>query len=328
VSDKMQDLVWDADVPGGSKKIVLLALADRANDQGETVIAKTEIVRKCSITEATVKRTLRELLADNLLQKEERWEGVPGHSPQLGNRIWLNIPLLRSMRHPKAGKRTGDDRANPFLETAGQTGGHSDPPGGDRSIPPGGYQTDPRGGSDRYPSPGNGLTPPGGIKVTPLSDSDTDSNTNERNDVFPEMEERHLLAAEAVIRADGIDLRKVDAQPRQVTQIRDAIAAQIAQGRAPALLAAYLAFRLRRAEKVTYLLRALTDKRLLADMDNLDVAIAADEVLNPFDPDPCGQCEGRPGEARFTRRVEIDGRSVPCPTPGCGVPRGRSAQPA
>lgn len=65
--------VWAIDLPD-SQKIVLLALADCANDEGHCWPSMATLARKCSKGERTVQGVVKELVASGHLTREE----VPG----------------------------------------------------------------------------------------------------------------------------------------------------------------------------------------------------------------------------------------------------------
>jgi hypothetical protein len=65
--------VWDLDLPD-SDKIVLLALADCANDEGHCWPSVASLVRKCSKSERTIQGSIKRLEAEGLLVRRE----VPG----------------------------------------------------------------------------------------------------------------------------------------------------------------------------------------------------------------------------------------------------------
>jgi hypothetical protein len=65
--------VWDLDLPD-SDKIVLLALADCANDEGHCWPSVASLVRKCSKSERTIQASIKRLVDEGLLVRRE----VPG----------------------------------------------------------------------------------------------------------------------------------------------------------------------------------------------------------------------------------------------------------
>lgn len=65
--------VWDLELPD-SDKIVLLALADCANDEGHCWPSVASLVRKCSKSERTIQGSIKRLVDEGLLVRRE----VPG----------------------------------------------------------------------------------------------------------------------------------------------------------------------------------------------------------------------------------------------------------
>jgi hypothetical protein len=62
--------VWDLDLPD-SDKIVLLALADCANDEGHCWPSVASLVRKCSKSERTIQASIKRLVDEGLLIRRE-----------------------------------------------------------------------------------------------------------------------------------------------------------------------------------------------------------------------------------------------------------------
>lgn len=73
VSIKLMSAAWELDIPT-SNKMVLLALADCANDDGVCWPGINHLVRKCSVGERTVQRAIKELAAAGHITRQE----VPG----------------------------------------------------------------------------------------------------------------------------------------------------------------------------------------------------------------------------------------------------------
>jgi hypothetical protein len=73
VSVRVMSLVWAIDLPD-SEKIVLLALADSANDEGQCWPSMATLARKCSKTDRTVQAAIKSLVAAGHLTRIE----VPG----------------------------------------------------------------------------------------------------------------------------------------------------------------------------------------------------------------------------------------------------------
>lgn len=70
MSTKMLDLAWDADLTL-SRKMVLIALADQANDYGECYPGIETLRRRCSMGLRTVYEALAELEAEGLVSREQ-----------------------------------------------------------------------------------------------------------------------------------------------------------------------------------------------------------------------------------------------------------------
>lgn len=71
MSIKLMSAVWEMDLPD-SEKLVLLALADWAGDDGRCWPSVGQMAKKCSKSERTVQATLRSLCGKGLLRREDR----------------------------------------------------------------------------------------------------------------------------------------------------------------------------------------------------------------------------------------------------------------
>lgn len=71
MSVKVMSLVWSLDLPD-SQKIVLLALADSANDEGVCWPSMASLAKKCSKSERTVQGVIKELVSSGHLTRVER----------------------------------------------------------------------------------------------------------------------------------------------------------------------------------------------------------------------------------------------------------------
>jgi hypothetical protein len=70
MSVRVMTAVWDLDLPD-SDKIVLLALADCANDEGHCWPSVASLVRKCSKSERTIQGCIKRLVEEELLIRRE-----------------------------------------------------------------------------------------------------------------------------------------------------------------------------------------------------------------------------------------------------------------
>lgn len=72
MSLELLTLAWRADLPNGSDKLVLLALADFANGDAQAWPSNDTLAAKCSRSEQTVRDALRRLARDGHVTREER----------------------------------------------------------------------------------------------------------------------------------------------------------------------------------------------------------------------------------------------------------------
>jgi hypothetical protein len=64
-------LAWKSDLPAG-RKMVLLALCDNANDQGECFPSVPMLAKKCSMGERTVQQHIADMESAGILTREMR----------------------------------------------------------------------------------------------------------------------------------------------------------------------------------------------------------------------------------------------------------------
>jgi hypothetical protein len=98
MSVRVMTLVWDAELPP-MEKLVLLALADCANDEGHCWPSATTIKRKSGQGERTVRRCLQSLIKKGHLTQQQRNGTSPiylVHPCQRGTQIIRNRQVFRS----------------------------------------------------------------------------------------------------------------------------------------------------------------------------------------------------------------------------------------
>jgi hypothetical protein len=71
MSVRVMSLVWDADLPP-SEKLVLLALADCANDEGHCWPSAATLARKSGQGERTIRRSIQALISKKHLTQQQR----------------------------------------------------------------------------------------------------------------------------------------------------------------------------------------------------------------------------------------------------------------
>ena len=75
MSIKLMSRVWDMDIPQ-HQKLLLLALADHANDEGVCWPNQETLATRCGTSVSSVRATLRQLAALHLIHRVQR--GVAG----------------------------------------------------------------------------------------------------------------------------------------------------------------------------------------------------------------------------------------------------------
>jgi len=76
MSIKMMSAVWDAKTClTPSEKLVLLKIADSANDSGECWPSQSNIARQCEVSRETVNRCLKQLEKYGFLKSQKKTKG-------------------------------------------------------------------------------------------------------------------------------------------------------------------------------------------------------------------------------------------------------------
>lgn len=112
MSIKVMNLVWSSTLDGSSRRFILLALADRANDAGYCWPGIANLAAKTGMSRSTVFRLLADLEnEDSLIQRAKR----PTVGQRMGNAYRINIALLREMQRPAEDE--DDEMAALFADT-------------------------------------------------------------------------------------------------------------------------------------------------------------------------------------------------------------------
>jgi hypothetical protein len=141
LSIHVMNLVWGSTLKGSSKRFVLLALADRADDEGYCWPSVASICAKTGLCERTVDSVRKGLEGDRLLLQETRWRSRGDRDT---NGYWINLDALKRMQRPEPstrGKHPMEVEDHPTDEPE-EVGAHLHPPRG-RSMPTVGTEVHP-----------------------------------------------------------------------------------------------------------------------------------------------------------------------------------------
>lgn len=97
MSIKALQWAWEQNVPNSSRKLVLLALADRANDDGECWPGIASLSEKCSISRSTLIRAVEDLEEQGLLEVTNRPGDGSGRMTNL-YRLPIKAPIQKPPR--------------------------------------------------------------------------------------------------------------------------------------------------------------------------------------------------------------------------------------
>lgn len=110
MSIKAMNWAWEQNLPPGSK-LVLMALADNADDQGYCWPKIKTIAAKCCVSERTAQRTVKDLLDSGLLKISARFNALGG---QVSNGYTLEMyPPDKLSPSPALTQEGGDSRDTP-----------------------------------------------------------------------------------------------------------------------------------------------------------------------------------------------------------------------
>lgn len=103
MSKRLTTLVYSKTCGGQTRKAVLVAMADRANDDGSGVwVSKTRMAAEIEITRQTVFYTVRELVAEGVLIDRGKRAGKRGYT------IEYDIAVKKIMAFPESWPETED----------------------------------------------------------------------------------------------------------------------------------------------------------------------------------------------------------------------------
>lgn len=133
MSIRVMSLVWDSTVPA-PERFTLLALADRADEEGRCWPSIKTLAQKCCTGESTVRRHLTALTKQGVVEVEHRWND--------SSMYVINLDRLREFAYvPKPTKRTrtpsrSDTPRQIDTPSRSDRGSRSDTPSQSERTPP------------------------------------------------------------------------------------------------------------------------------------------------------------------------------------------------
>ncbi|MEZ8095804.1 helix-turn-helix domain-containing protein [Photobacterium swingsii] len=116
MSVKVMSAVWDADSLKGNSKLIMLCLADFANDEGYCWPSLDRLAKKCGVSRSTIKAQIKSLCEQRIITKECRIksskEGVKNNDT---NMYWIDVrnlqnsDLLQGENNPRAKSDLGQN---------------------------------------------------------------------------------------------------------------------------------------------------------------------------------------------------------------------------
>lgn len=102
VSIKVIQLVWNARIGDPSQKLVLLALADRASDQGTCFPSVADIARRSELSERQVQRDLAALTGQKLIAIIKGGVRAGRNRPSRSPTYQLNLEMLAAIQQSQS----------------------------------------------------------------------------------------------------------------------------------------------------------------------------------------------------------------------------------
>ncbi|TKI02425.1 helix-turn-helix domain-containing protein, partial [Martelella alba] len=126
MSIKLMSQVWEVQSLTQPRKMLLLAVADFANDEGHSWPSVETLMKKCSFkSDSGVRRALAELSTDGWLSKSSRSvKGANGRRQQGSNAYQLNLSKLLAESLAEPIRRTG---SQPAIEPVQDEGSQHEP---------------------------------------------------------------------------------------------------------------------------------------------------------------------------------------------------------
>ncbi|PSW14763.1 helix-turn-helix domain-containing protein [Photobacterium sanctipauli] len=97
MSIKVMTAVWDADNLKGNAKLIMLCLADFANDEGYCWPSLERLAKKCGVSRSTVKAQIKSLCEMRIITKECRVKPAKeGAKNNDTNMYWIDVRQLQN----------------------------------------------------------------------------------------------------------------------------------------------------------------------------------------------------------------------------------------
>ena len=126
------NLVWRSTIKGHTKRFLLLAIADRADDYGYCWPGMQNLTEKTGMGRSTIKRLRKELEMDNLLVQEQRRKQSGENDT---NGYWINLDELGRLQRPRRSARETSTVVGDRAAQSGPAAAQSGPRGGSGADP-------------------------------------------------------------------------------------------------------------------------------------------------------------------------------------------------
>jgi hypothetical protein len=289
-------MVLDAEGLNGSEKLLLIAYCNHTDGSGYVKAGVPRLVDETGTSPATVKRVSALLRKRKLIKSVRRVDprtGVP-----IPNLTRVNLAMLASMKRPEPDYGDSLIEALTFDEDTPKTASdlliaQSEPDPG-LNLSPTLAQSEPDPGLNLSPNPF-----PSSVRTDP-DPEESEAAQTENKPTAAAADVSHETLRQAAEIASRLDLARLDAKPKQVIQITQALAEALTHPAAdPAAVERYAAATVATGHKVKYLLNGLSPERLTVGLPAYRTAEAHTSTAEA--------CPVHPGTAR-----RADGECAGC----------------
>jgi hypothetical protein len=280
-------MVLEAEGLNGPEKLLLIAYCNHTDGRGYVTAGIPRLADETGTSERTVKRVNAQLKAKKLIKSARRVNPRTGEPTT--NLTRVNLALLASMKRPE---REYDDSLIEALtfpedeaaESSQVSTGDDLAQGSDLLI----GQSDTYLGDNLAPTPGQSDTylgdnlAPNPYPLSVCTDPDPEERTEEAartensNPTPPPAGSHPATLEQAAALASRLNLQRLDAKPRQVIQVTQALADALSRPNVDwETVERYAAAKVAEANTVKYLLGAFTPERLTIGLPAYRIAGAA-----------------------------------------------------
>jgi DNA-binding MarR family transcriptional regulator len=283
-------MVFDAEGLNGSEKLLLIAYCNHTDGRGYVKACVPRLADESGTSPATVKRVSAILRKRKLIKSTRRVN--PRTGKPIPNLTRVNLALLASLKRAEPDYDDSLIEALTFDEDEQKTASDlliaQSEPDPQLNLSPTRAQSEPDPGLNLSPNPY-----PSSVRTDPDPEESEAAHTEDTT-TPPMVEVSADVLAQAAAIASRLDLARLDAKPKQVIQITQALAEALSHPAAdPATLERYTAAKVTDGHTVKYVLNGLSPERLT-------IGLPAYRIAGNRPSEPLEDCTTHPGAARRT----------------------------